>query len=125
MVLRPALLAVLSMVLSASTSAATRLGFGAPLHTRATATSVVCLQNGEFEWMDNSEGMSPCEVAALINGVCGTGSEYPRSDSINASPDSAFADFTVVPINGSIHYLPSPQQANPCSWSVKNACPIT
>jgi len=44
-----------------------------PLHVLAAQTGAVC--SGDYAWADNSKKVSPCQLAANVNGACNGGSK--------------------------------------------------
>ncbi|KAK2459786.1 hypothetical protein APHAL10511_008218 [Amanita phalloides] len=73
------------------------------LLTRSVITQAVC--SSQYSWMSNSDGQSPCLVAAQLSGACATG------------------NWDVPALPSGLHYTPpNSTTANycTCSWAVYN-----
>ena len=89
------------------------LCFGAlvALEKRSYQTSAACLP--DYSWMVNSKGVSPCLLAAVVEGACaGNGESGPTSASQGLL--SGILDYFVPSLTESTHY--NPATADLCSW---------
>lgn len=85
------------------------------LEKRSFQTSAVCLS--DYSWVDNSKGVSPCYLAAVVLGSCQGNSESDPTYAASQDSPSGILDWLVPSISANTHYdSPNSTTANLCSW---------
>ncbi|KAF8972538.1 hypothetical protein BDZ97DRAFT_1752438 [Flammula alnicola] len=95
------------------------LAKGMLLESRAAQSQAVC--STSFAWMDNSKGVSPCQVAASVDALCNNGNWVLQA--LNASvtytnPAGSLASLCTWTINEHVSNvaIPAWAQGDPTKW---------